>query len=1081
MRIEPLLVLVSGEQHTNPLAFATTAKGLHFTSCSGLFISTDNARSSLVLMPAAVLRPWLQPGSSWLTSLGSIDPPPLTTDCGICAVGPVSALSGGAATCIPIATVRVSAVSRAAAQLLQGLNRDTLVSNWDFEWHIGGASCTAAEQGAFVLCWTQPLHASPPGAAAAAAGLAPSLSQPCGPAPLRPLPAGCNGGTTTTITATLAGPGPLSNPQCLQLLESLHASLSQEPLTAVIASATATATASPCAAAPVNAAGDSPGGAAAALAAVEPPCTCPGATPGCLVSIVGSPFGCLAPFHFSNAHINGAVACAFHAPAPPTDAAAAAARLPPSTEAPHTAGCCAAAAAVVAAGCGCGLGPALYALDAHVLPGMEGALVRPLQPPPPPPSEPRARVASDEASDVASCCCGGGSGCNTHTGACRLQLRSERQRQRQPLALLCTPVSRRADGVQVPLAAAWPHVAAALARVLGQLLRRALGQAAADGAAARRPLAADGGGGPSRQQLQLQPVAWHPVGGGGGGGCRAGLVSGTTSRLSPSLYGTARWADTHGATEAGTGTGTGSGRCVVISSANVDYGGGSPPPAAAAPPPGGFTQLCAAAAAGDGAAALLTAAAAGGGPSPAAAGATAAAVLAAVPATAAAAAAAASCACPPGGAAGLPPWVLQAVVLLRCNGSWATGVLVEARTGLLLTTAHLFQRQPGGGGGGGSRSGKGPGAGGGGDAWGHLPCWARVPWVSSGGGDGDGPACGSCGAAASGRGPSYRWLRARVLYMWANHLDLAVLQLEPLFGSRWAQPGAAAPPPVALAAVRQTACAREEGAREVFAFRRHPVFGPAAPEGRADGSGGGGDGEGEGGVTPGPAAVVVGDGGWGPALQPLDPVGDPHGMYDTYGAGSPVWAVGHSLVGPAAEWPALVSYGCVARVLRSRGGRPTMVVATTATHAGGSGGALLDGGGRLVGLVTSNARHAGGTTLPNLAFCIAAEELAPVVRWAAAMAAAAAATPWEGGWPAPVVAAAPGLGLSALEALDEEDEDAARIWRLQMPSLDPPAAQAGVVAAAAAAAAAPSTSPAASGLDPESRSGAARADVMSRL
>eukprot|EP00198_Chlamydomonas_reinhardtii_P004649 XP_001693985.1 predicted protein [Chlamydomonas reinhardtii] len=84
----------------------------------------------------------------------------------------------------------------------------------------------------------------------------------------------------------------------------------------------------------------------------------------------------------------------------------------------------------------------------------------------------------------------------------------------------------------------------------------------------------------------------------------------------------------------------------------------------------------------------------------------------------------------------------------------------------------------------------------------------------------------------------------------------------------------------------------------------------------------------------------------------------------SYGSGTPVWAVGHSLVGPGAEWPPLVSFGNVARVLRGADGVPTMIIATTTTHAGGSGGALLDAAGRLVGLVTSNARHAGGATLP---------------------------------------------------------------------------------------------------------------------
>ncbi len=58
-----------------------------------------------------------------------------------------------------------------------------------------------------------------------------------------------------------------------------------------------------------------------------------------------------------------------------------------------------------------------------------------------------------------------------------------------------------------------------------------------------------------------------------------------------------------------------------------------------------------------------------------------------------------------------------------------------------------------------------------------------------------------------------------------------------------------------------------------------------------------------------------------------------------------------------------------------------MLIATATTHAGGSGGALLDSHGRLVGLVTSNARHVAGGTLPRLAFCIAAEELEPVLAW----------------------------------------------------------------------------------------------------
>ncbi|GIM00229.1 hypothetical protein Vretimale_5376 [Volvox reticuliferus] len=328
-------------------------------------------------------------------------------------------------------------------------------------------------------------------------------------------------------------------------------------------------------------------------------------------------------------------------------------------------------------------------------------------------------------------------------------------------------------------------------------------------------------------------------------------------------------------------------------------------------------------------------------------------------------------------AGGLPSWVLQAVVLLRCNGSWATGVIVEGSTGRLVTTAHLFQRR--------SDSASTPSpkqpprrhGGSGDDTWSRLQCWVRVPSIIGGGGVN--AACVTCGGTRLGRTPVYQWVRARVLYMWSNHLDLAVLQLEPSYGSRWA-------PVTALAEVRHTARAQDDAAREPPVFRPTPV----------------------------------------PIVTTLVTTDNGGGEKDSYGPGTPVWAVGHSLVGPSAEWPALVSYGCVARVLRVRSGRPSMVIVTTTTHAGGSGGALLDSRGRLVGLVTSNARHAGGTTLPNMAFCIAAEELEPVIRWAAA-------TPGS-----LTGLSQPGRGLSELAKLDVYDEDAARMWRLQMPSLEPP-------------------------------------------
>ncbi len=76
-----------------------------------------------------------------------------------------------------------------------------------------------------------------------------------------------------------------------------------------------------------------------------------------------------------------------------------------------------------------------------------------------------------------------------------------------------------------------------------------------------------------------------------------------------------------------------------------------------------------------------------------------------------------------------------------------------------------------------------------------------------------------------------------------------------------------------------------------------------------------------------------------------------------------------------------------------------------------------------MGLVTSNARH-GPATLPRLAFCIAGQELQPVLDWAARHAAEG-----EGG------------GLAALRALDVRDEAAERVWRLEPPLGWPAAAQ----------------------------------------
>ncbi|KXZ53239.1 hypothetical protein GPECTOR_7g1133 [Gonium pectorale] len=332
-----------------------------------------------------------------------------------------------------------------------------------------------------------------------------------------------------------------------------------------------------------------------------------------------------------------------------------------------------------------------------------------------------------------------------------------------------------------------------------------------------------------------------------------------------------------------------------------------------------------------------------------------------------------------------------------------------------MTTAHLFGQSGGGAAAGTAAAGaavsqRGPGGrtGAPGHGWAHVVCWARVAWSST---KEAGKQTGGLGAMPDS-GVTYRWLRAQVLWVWSNHLDLALLQLEAPYDSRIAVAGVERPP-LALAAVRASARARPEEVTSPFDTPAGAAEGPVrvvtfGDKLTADG----------GGAASGPRVFSLGSG----SASSVEGAG-------LYGSGTPVWAVGHSLVGPAAEWPPLVSHGCVTRVLRRRCGRPTMVIATTTTHAGGSGGALLDGQGHLVGLVTSNARHAGGATLANMAFCIAAEELEPVLRWAAAWGGSHGGSDDGGGeGDRGRGSASSGLvpSVAELAAADDQDGDAAR-------------------------------------------------------
>ncbi|KAG2486507.1 hypothetical protein HYH03_014809 [Edaphochlamys debaryana] len=908
---QPVLVLVSGDEDTGAAleracAFATKTRAAD-TGVGLAFTSVSGLSlgSRLVLFPGSALRSQLVPGQRWPNSDSSEDaaPPRIVPGAALCAVSET-----GAAVLTPIATVRVASAALVAKHLLQSLNQDTTADPgsgaWSFKWAIGGHPCSPAEQGALVLCWAEPIASTPDGPVAATGGA--------------------------------ASGSVFADPRRTAALRTLLSELR---------------------------AGCCSGGCRDCGGA----CAAPAAVPGQLCQLRGSPFGCLAPYHFLNSHVNGAISAAFAAPPGAPVAAGSCAKRNPA--APPL--------------------PVMYSIDAHVFPGMEGALVAPLGPMPAPPG---VKGPSRGASEP------------------------------RPLGLLVSPLARRSDGVQVPLALSWGPVEAGVIRALSDLLRSAgVGGAGEEAEAAS-------------QQLQLQPVAsperpWRrvpqpPPPSGSGLAQRPSWLAALGQRMGSA----GSWLWPRPSPELSLVPCASLGRDIRCSSA-------------------------AAAAAGAAYAASLSD---DGDDS----------ISSGWPAAAARQHAGGGMGWGLGGGA-LPPQALQSVVLLRCRGSWATGVLVESESGLLVTTAHLFHSRSGAGANASSTSsaGAGPGTKGGGsgaggsESWSQVVCWARVPWAE---------AAGVRGGAASARARQHEhiWLRARVVYVWGNHLDLAVLQLEPPYRNQWSSGSASAPSAaLAQAAVQRVAHARPGDTRR-GSGRSGPPLGLFEP-------------------VPQPQDGRHRYGGYDEDEDSLSTTSTYGGSSDepSYGSGTPVWAVGHSLIGPAAEWPPLVSHGNVCKVLRRRSGQPTMIIATTTTHAGGSGGALLDGSGRLVGLVTSNARHAGGTTLPNMAFCIAAEELEPVIRWAAQERARTGLA--LGGSGGRFVEAEPPRGLAggrrdrsplrggsererervraaqrslaALAATDEEDEDAARIWRLQVPSSGQgtgfgAAAAAALVAAVAAAA-----------------------------
>mmetsp|Transcript_3040 Transcript_3040/g.7981 ORF Transcript_3040/g.7981 Transcript_3040/m.7981 type:complete len:427 (+) Transcript_3040:2-1282(+) len=243
-----------------------------------------------------------------------------------------------------------------------------------------------------------------------------------------------------------------------------------------------------------------------------------------------------------------------------------------------------------------------------------------------------------------------------------------------------------------------------------------------------------------------------------------------------------------------------------------------------------------------------------------------------------------------------PPAALQralaGVVLIRTRSSWATGVLIS-EGGLLLTNAHLLvpNRVP-------VHRPTSPSA-----APPSAPS-SSITEAAAGALAADlYPSC-SVRIPAQGLSPGQgqrsrqRWLPARVMYVFRNHLDLAVLQLD--------------------------------------------------------------------------AAELQREGLW---LQPLQL----QEADSTFRCTEDVLVLGHGLFGPSAGLDAGATHGNIAKVVHADG-RPSMLLTTASVHSGASGGALVSRQGKLLGLVTSNARHVSGATLSRFNFCIALEELQPIVR-----------------------------------------------------------------------------------------------------
>ncbi|GAX79208.1 hypothetical protein CEUSTIGMA_g6648.t1 [Chlamydomonas eustigma] len=381
---------------------------------------------------------------------------------------------------------------------------------------------------------------------------------------------------------------------------------------------------------------------------------------------------------------------------------------------------------------------------------------------------------------------------------------------------------------------------------------------------------------------------------------------------------------------------------------------------------------------------------------------------------------------------------LQGVVMVRSEESWATGILIS-QSGLILTNAHLFTQQR-------SYSTSHREASMASTSHASASAEYAPTATSSPPKQMTAPTLCSVRILISHAGPHFVWLTANIVYVFQNHLDIAVLQLE---GVRQHLPSLQLYPIKLPCYDAPSTKGRDEGQHSqvsctgspasTLAF--HTSFNTSAtpmmsskppssmkPTNKCMEP-----------STSGDITIVAESAPGSPLFRPPTPPAEEAVSSALCGnlVGRKVLVLGHGLFGPNTAWPATATSGSICKVVYSNPGRPAMLITTAAVHSGASGAVVMDpASGTMLGIVTSNARHhAGkGATLPRLNFCIASSELAPIIRWAQRVSTLAGeGFLWYGpnGGSAPVAS----VWLRELQAIDCKDDRSDRVWQLRNPDI----------------------------------------------